>query len=354
MFHFRPLVAADLPTLVRWFSEPHARRWYGEDEAAIRAEYEPVLAGAFPIHPFVVVHEGREIGLVEWERTGDFPELQAAYGVEDPDLANCDVLIGEPDAAHRGLGPPLIEAFLREIVFADPRITGCVIDPETDNAIAIRAYEKCGFRFVRAAAEDGEGNSVYLLELRREQLGKVPPPPFHLRPARAHELSLAQDIDDDACALYATVGLPIEYDPDGPFARGEAARWGQAIEEGRLLFACSPEGVAVGFAAFGLVDGRPFLHQLSVRRAHMQQGIGTALVRRVQRWSLRPGELWLTTYDHVAWNRPWYERLGFVRQPVAEQGPELRAIFAAERAAIPAPEQRVVMVYRHPHPTTTE
>lgn len=353
MFRFRPLVAADLPTLVRWFSEPHARAWYGEDEAAIRAEYAPVLAREIPIQAFVVAHEGRDIGLVEWERTGDFPELQAAYGVEDPDMANCDVLVGEPDAAHRGLGPALIEAFLREIVFADPRITGCVIDPETDNAIAIRAYEKCGFRFARAAAEDTEGNAVYLLELRRDDLGKVPPPPFHLRPARAHELPLAQDIDHDACVAYAEVGLPIEYAADSPFALGEAARWQRAIDEGRLLFACTPEGVAVGFAAFGLVDGRPFLHQVSVRRAYAQRGIGTALVRRVQRWSIRPAELWLTTYDHVAWNRPFYERLGFVRQS-AEQGPELRAIFAAECAAIPAPEQRVVMVHRHPHPMMTE
>lgn len=349
MVHFRRLVEADLPVLVRWFSAPHARAWYGEGPDYVAEVYGPELVAARP-RAFVAVHEARDVGLFEWVRLGDHPAVQRAYGVEDPETANVDVIVGEPDVAHRGLGPALIHAFLAQIVFANPRVPSVVIDPETDNAIAIRAYEKVGFRYVRASADDAEGNSVYLLELTREELAAGPPAPRrHLRPGRAHELDLARAIDDDACRAYAEIGLSVAYGEDHPFFADEEARWARALAEGRLLFACTPSGEPVGFVAYGLVDGRPYVHQLSVRRDHQRRGYGGELLTRVQRWSIRPGELWLTTWSHVPWNGPWYARRGFVEVP-APHGPEIAAIVAAENGALPAPDRRVVMRYAHPDP----
>lgn len=95
------------------------------------------------------------------------------------------------------------------------------------------------------------------------------------------------------------------------------------------------------------MDGHPFLDQVSVLRSAMRHGIGRMLVEHALKWSARQGELWLTTYDHVPWNGPWYERLGFRRMPEAEHGPELRRTFEAERAALPAPEHRIAMRYVH-------
>lgn len=73
---------------------------------------------------------------------------------------------------------------------------------------------------------------------------------------------------------------------------------------------------------------------------------GGSLVLHAQRWSKGRGRLWLTTYDNVPWNRPWYERLGFARVGDAHCGPELRSILAEERAALPSADARVAMVYR--------
>lgn len=72
------------------------------------------------------------------------------------------------------------------------------------------------------------------------------------------------------------------------------------------------------------------------------------LVEWAIRWSARDGELWLTTYDRVPWNRPWYERLGFTAVSDESAGPDLREILRAERAALPAVHARVAMVFRHP------
>jgi GNAT superfamily N-acetyltransferase len=348
MFRFRPLRRDDFPTLARWFSAPHARRWYGEGPAEIQVQYGPIVAENVPVRAFVVEHEGRDIGLVEWVRLGDHPDVQQAYAVVDPEMANCDIVIGEPDAAHHGLGAPLIRAFLQEIVFADPRVPGCVIDPETENFIAIRSYEKAGFRFARAMPDDAEGNSVHLLELMRDELQNPgPAPSTWIRPARSNELSVVVDIDDDACTAYSDIGLRVSFGDDHPLSVSERRRWQQALDEGRLLVACAGAGEPVGFAAFGLVDGRPFLHQISVRRAHARRGVGRALLERVYAWSVRPGELWLTTYRHVPWNGPWYEREGFREVSPDVAGPELQAILEAERG-LPDPDEHVLMVRKRP------
>lgn len=346
---FRRLVESELPLLHRWFHAPHAERWYGKGATndEIDDEYRPWIRGEVPIRSFVASIDGRDVGLLDTARLGDFPELMERYGVTDPDTANCDVIIGEPDAAQRGAGPAIIRAFLDRVVFADPRVTTCVIDPEADNAVAIRAYEKAGFRFVRTA-DDGEDTHVYLLERGREDWADPAAP--HLRPGRPGELDRARAIDDDACAAYLEVGLRIDVAGTPAFFAAEEARWRARLDEQRLLFACEPDGRPVGFAAFGFVDGRPYLDQISVERAAMQRGHGRRLLERVMHWSAGHGELWLTTYRGVPFNDGWYGRLGFESVLEAEAPPSIQQILAAERAALPAPERRISMRYQHRPP----
>ena len=167
-----------------------------------------------------------------------------------------------------------------------------------------------------------------------------------LRSVRPDELRLLTEINDDACLAYGEYGLSFDLREDHPFVLAEAARWKASALAGHAFFACAPD--PVGFVALGFLDGKPHLDQVSVRRAWARRGIGTALVVHAQRWSLPRGELWLTTYDGVPFNRPFYERLGF---DVAAPGPELSATLDEERAALPAPERRISMRYRILRPT---
>jgi RimJ/RimL family protein N-acetyltransferase len=169
---FRPLAMGDLRQLHAWFNAPHARRWFGKGRSfeSIVEEYAPDIAGSTPIHPFLVSYAGKAIGWVSWECFGDAPDFMRTYGVDDPNAVNCDVLIGDAEFVQRGLGAPLLRRFLSEIVFSDPRYTSCVIDPVEDNTIAIRAYEKAGFCYLRTVADDGEGNRLHLMEMRRSRL----------------------------------------------------------------------------------------------------------------------------------------------------------------------------------------
>lgn len=165
-----------------------------------------------------------------------------------------------------------------------------------------------------------------------------------IRFARGDESALVIDIDDDATRLYATAGLELDLSPSNPFGIAERARWTLAVREGRVLLALDDRGVPAGFAALGIVDGAAYIDQLSVRLEAMRRGLGGGLVRAALDWaSASGGGLWLNTYGHLPWNRPFYERLGFRLVPEPEWGPEMRAIVEGQRAAIPLPEQRIVM-----------
>lgn len=166
-----------------------------------------------------------------------------------------------------------------------------------------------------------------------------------IRPGSSDELSLAVAIDDDACTLYERAGLRFEIGPDHPFARQEYERWSRAAEDRLLFFASTGDGPPVAMMVLGFVDGQPHLDQLSVRSAATRQGIGTQLVAFAIEWAAgRP--LWLETYAHLPWNRPFYERQGFVVASASTAPAAVQALLAEQRRWLPAPQERIVMCRR--------
>lgn len=166
---------------------------------------------------------------------------------------------------------------------------------------------------------------------------------LQLRRARPDELDAIVALDDAATTLYTQAGLDFALAPDHPFVVAEIARWATAIDAGLARVAAAEDGRLLGFMTLGHVDGAPYLDQLAVHPDAMRRGLGSALLRQAFDWcGAQP--LWLTTYAHLPWNRPWYERHGFRHVPEQRCGPQMRRILADQRAALPAPEQRVALV----------
>jgi GNAT superfamily N-acetyltransferase len=167
-----------------------------------------------------------------------------------------------------------------------------------------------------------------------------------IRVARPDELAELVSIDDDASTLYGEAGLGMTLSDDHPFVRSEQARWLRALHAG-TVFVASRDSSMLGFASIEPLDGATYLDQLSVRRAAMRTGVGSRLLARAIEYAA-PVPLWLTTYAHLPWNAPWYERVGFRRVPEEGCGEGIRHHLREERAALPAPDQRVAMVLRFP------
>ena len=172
---------------------------------------------------------------------------------------------------------------------------------------------------------------------------RIEPAPREGGPALVDTL---MQIDEEASELYRAAGIILDLTSEHPFVTAERSRWTGAVRDGNVLLAVGPEGEVAGFAVRETLDGAAYLDQLAVRPRAMRNGLGRRLTESVAHRVRAQGEraLWLTTYGHLAWNAPFYERLGFVRADEAHCGPELRATLADQRSVLPAPEQRVAML----------
>ena len=171
-------------------------------------------------------------------------------------------------------------------------------------------------------------------------------PDFSIRLGRASpaQIDLLRDIDDDAGLLFSEAGFSFTSPALAAYIAAERARWLSASEQGRVELALDSAGQALGFVALAFVDGAPYLEQLSVRRRWMRHGVGRVLLARAVAWSEALGDLWLTTYAHVPWNGPLYQRWGFERVQERRCGPGIQALLSEQRGALPDPEQRIAMV----------
>jgi aminoglycoside 6'-N-acetyltransferase len=161
--------------VLRWLDAPHVQEfWYDEPNTleGLEESYLPKTGDPSRPHSYVIEHAAIPIGLIQWYPLGDDAGNAALVGGL-PGEAGVDLFIADEAYRHRGLGAPLLRRFLRQVVFADPQITGCVIGPESNNAAAIRAYEKAGFRYYKTVQVPGERFPEHLMRLRREDLPAV-------------------------------------------------------------------------------------------------------------------------------------------------------------------------------------
>lgn len=148
----RPLASADAADLRRIHLTPEVRRWWDEPEDGFPWE-EPESTR------FTIEFDGRVAGLIQYREESD-PKYRHA---------GIDVFL-DPSLHGRGLGAAALARVVRHLVdeLGHHRIT---IDPAVDNVVAIRCYEKVGFRRVgvmRSYERDVDGDGWHdslLMEL---------------------------------------------------------------------------------------------------------------------------------------------------------------------------------------------
>lgn len=118
----------------------------------------------------------------------------------------------------------------------------------------------------------------------------------------------------------------------------------RAHAAGRVWVAVSVSGEPVAFALAELEGAVAHLCEVDVHPHHQRQGLGACLIDAVVRWA-RDGQastLTLTTFCTLAWNAPYYARLGFCQVPEDELSAALRQRLLAEHEA--GLRERVAMV----------
>lgn len=150
-----------------------------------------------------------------------------------------------------------------------------------------------------------------------------------IRAATATDIPRLQDIEVRAGAPFAAVGMAAVAG-DEPLP---ARVLGEFVLDGRA-WVWVADTVPVAYLIVSVVDGNAHIDQVSVLPEYRGQRIGRRLIDRAVRWAAERGlpAITLTTFTEVAWNGPYYARLGFRCLAAAEETPGLRAVRDAEIA----------------------
>lgn len=164
---------------------------------------------------------------------------------------------------------------------------------------------------------------------------------YQIRLARLSEVSRLQQIEHEAGALFAGLGL-IDDTLDGSFPLEELKR---LIGLGQVWAACTGDDLAVGAVIASVREGTVYVEELDVLPAHGRRGLGARLLASVCTWAERQGypAVTLSTFRDVPWNGPFYRKQGFRELTREEWTPGMRHIRELEARHGLHVEQRVFM-----------
>ncbi len=146
---------ADVERVAEIQAEPGVARWWGlPDEAQLRRQAE----GVEDEKAFAIETDGQLVGLIQY------------YEENEPDFRYAGIDVFLTERVHGlGLGTDAVRTLARYLIHerGHHRLT---IDPAAENAVAIRTYEKVGFRAVGIMREywrspDGTWRDGLLMDL---------------------------------------------------------------------------------------------------------------------------------------------------------------------------------------------
>ena len=132
----RPVTPDDLDLLVGWFSDPGVYAFWGGaplDRERVAREFTDTPDP--DMEPFIVEEGGRPIGYLQYWYAGGRPDADAG-GID---------LVLIPSARGQGLGPDAARAMV-DYLIRERGWRRVTVDPAVDNAAAIRAWARAGFK----------------------------------------------------------------------------------------------------------------------------------------------------------------------------------------------------------------
>ncbi len=168
------------------------------------------------------------------------------------------------------------------------------------------------------------------------------PAAWSLRLARPEDAASLPAIERSAAQLFRT-DPELTYLADAPGI--SEARHRVLIGKGRCLVALQ-SGQITGFLSARSFGREIHIEEMSVLASSQRSGIGAGLMRAAMVDARNSGfqAITLTTFSDIAWNAPFYARLGFVEVEDISAHARLAQLLEKEAAAGLPPARRIAMI----------
>lgn len=146
---FRPVDRADYALLASWLERPHWRQWWGEPEIELGYIRDMVEGRDLTCRPFLFTLAGEAAGYIQFWHVA--PHQRPEWAEDSPwlmqlpaETIGVDLSLGDGDRLGQGIGSAVLHRFCE--ILAAQGYRSIVIDPDPQNARAVAAYRKAGFR----------------------------------------------------------------------------------------------------------------------------------------------------------------------------------------------------------------
>jgi RimJ/RimL family protein N-acetyltransferase len=289
----RPVVDDDFALLCAWFGDSEFVTWWGgtpKTPAEVREKY---LGRYDPeqrqhVRSNIIAYRREPIGYIQaWNQNA------TTVGID---------VVMIPGMQNRGIGTKAVRLFAERLASEGWHHIG--LDPATENARAIRAFEKAGFRITERAIEPGH--------LWME---------FVDHPISPRALHIRRAVSDDAAAACGVIRASItelcglDHGNDARYLQAwlsnktpeNVRRW---IEQSHVVVAVADREI-VGVAAMRS-DGKITLNYVAPSARF--QGVSKALMRQIEETATALG-LEACTLETTRTALGFYESLGFQKSP---------------------------------------
>lgn len=148
-FNFKKITPNDLPLLYSWFKQPQVEQWWPVPTQEEFFEKFLLRIRSKDTFPFLVLADGIPFAYIQYYYIDRTQPKAGKWLPELPETTvGTDQFIGDPAFLAKGYGAAFIKAFIDYLATIEPHITTVIVDPDPTNIIAIRCYEKNGFKKV--------------------------------------------------------------------------------------------------------------------------------------------------------------------------------------------------------------
>ena len=158
----------------KWLNSDHVKEWYSKKPWTIKEieeKYIPNILNEKPTQGYLILYDKTPIGYIQTYKIHDYPEYAVFVDINE-NASGLDLFIGEKEYHHKGLGMYIISKFLKEVIFKQSDSESCIIGPEPKNKVAIRTYEKVGFKYIKTIKSDGD-ELEYIMRLTNKEWSKL-------------------------------------------------------------------------------------------------------------------------------------------------------------------------------------
>ena len=169
---FIPVIADHYSLLRTWLNAPHMQEWWGNPDEEL-GFIRDMVEGRDTTRSFLIALGGEPVGYIQYWFIGhhqneqwinDHPWLSEL----PPETVGVDLSIGCAEKLSQGIGSAALATFVAGL--REEGYTHIIIDPDPDNARAVRAYTKAGFRPI----PDLQGRTGDVLIMRHEPIANGP------------------------------------------------------------------------------------------------------------------------------------------------------------------------------------